>query len=79
MAKAILVIDMPKNCGECALNNLIFGCHFGYELKDCPLKPMPEKKVPVFDPNNCDMKEEIKIIHEIEGYNICISEILGAE
>lgn len=47
------------------------------KLNICPIKPLPEKKVPVFEPNDCDIEEEIKIIHEIEGYNRCIDEILG--
>ena len=38
---------------------------------------MPKRKIALFDPNHCDMEEEIKIIHEINGYNRCIDEILG--
>lgn len=45
----------------------------------CPLKSMPKRKIALFDPNHCDMEEEIKIIHEINGYNRCIDEILGEE
>lgn len=43
------------------------------------VKPFPTKKVPVFDPDHCDMDEEIKIIHEIKGYNRCIYEIETGE
>lgn len=43
----------------------------------CPLKPMPTKKKPLFDPNHCEIEEEIKIVHEIVGYNRCIDEIKG--
>ena len=51
---------------------------FNKKLEDyCPLKHLPQKKVPMFNPNDCDIEEEIKIIHEIEGYNRCINEILG--
>lgn len=83
--KAILVIDMPKECCECP-------CFYDYlhcQAKDdanvlgderpynCPLKPLPQKKKPLFDPNHCEIEEEIKIIHEIDGYNRCIDEITG--
>ena len=41
--KAILVIDMPKNCIECEIQ--CEHCYIGYEDRPslCPLKPMPEK------------------------------------
>ena len=47
--------------------------------KWCPLKPMPSKKVPVFDPNSAsyDEERERSIMNEIVGYNRCIDEILG--
>ena len=41
------------------------------------LRPLPTKKVPVFDPNHCDLEKEKLIVHEIEGYNKCLDEILG--
>lgn len=106
--KAILVIDIPKECCECNLSNAGTSpsdnwCCSGLTVKTktiygeydtrriikledihkvqdwCPLKPMPTKKIAVFDPNCCDIEEEIKIIHEIDGYNRCIDEILGEE
>lgn len=43
----------------------------------CPLKPMPTKKKPLFDPDHCEIEKEIKIVHEIVGYNRCIDEIMG--
>lgn len=46
---------------------------------ECPLKFLPTKKVPVFDPNDCDIEKEKQIIYEIAGYNRCIDEILGEE
>lgn len=39
--------------------------------------PMPTKKKPLFDPDHCEIEKEIKIVHEIIGYNRCIDEILG--
>lgn len=51
MDKAILVIDMPKNCGECILNKNDKCCVKGFNTcmfvnckpKVCPLQQMPEK------------------------------------
>jgi len=46
--KSILVIDTPKDCGDCRLNS-----HTEYDFDvcwitqgkgDCPLKPLPEPK-----------------------------------
>jgi hypothetical protein len=53
---------------------------FKRKLEDyCPLKPMPSKKAPVFDPNSSSYDEEYekRIIDEISGWNECINEILG--
>lgn len=53
MSKAILVLDMPKNCGECKLymnNGNSYWCKAtgidttGLTIPaSCPLKPMPKK------------------------------------
>lgn len=62
--KAILVIDMPKNCLQCPIL-----C--GYSDK-CPLKPMPEKvteNVMKGMPN-----EEWQMLYD-EGWNDCIKEL----
>ena len=87
--KAILVIDMPEVCGVCPLcqpDNERNMCYCGKTMADiklaekpdwCPIKPMPTKKKPLFDPNHCEIEEEIKIIHEIIGYNRCVDEIMG--
>ena len=89
--KAILVVDMPKNCHECPLlakdeeNDLVY-CQpldeyvedtYEYKSYRCPLKSMPTKKKPLFDPDHCEIEKEIKIVHEIVGYNRCIDEIEG--
>ena len=86
--KAILVIDYtPSSCLECPCIDVEFRvckAHEGYEEPSiyrrpdwCPLRPLPTKKVPVFDPNHCDIEKEILIIHEIDGYNRCLDEIMG--
>lgn len=79
--KAILVFDkMPDSCDECEVRCTGYTAK-EYAEKDikrpswCPIKPMPTKKKPLFDPNHCDIEEEIKIIHEIVGYNRCVDEI----
>lgn len=83
--KAILVIDIPYGL---SLSDLYISGGlweagqddgWAYEFKAEDIKPMPTKKLAVFDANCCDIEEEIKIIHEIEGYNRCIDEILGEE
>ena len=82
--KAILVIDMPKNCKECKLTYIhtrkdtLCCCltdrevEYRNDIENCPLKPMPEKKVREswkdneFDPYNNLYKM---------GWNACIEEI----
>ena len=84
--KAILVIDVPTLvdgrhlCNECPIwNGKQFYCQYDFntKAKGCPLKLMPTKKKPLFDPNHCEIEEEIKIVHEIVGYNRCVDEIMG--
>lgn len=75
--KAILVIDMPINCSEC---KLIFLQGIGESICNavdweerpmcCPLKPMPNKRVP-------DGSETDQIYGCYVGWNACIDEILG--
>lgn len=83
--KAILVIDMPKECDGCpCLNQKLWECQADKKRRSsdvrpswCPLKPMPSKKVPVFDPNSASYDEEYekRIMDEINGWNSCIEEI----
>lgn len=83
--KAILVIDIDANeLPEDAYANVyVFGKYGEQEddfvacKGDVPLKPMPTKKKPLFDPDHCEIEKEIKIAHEIVGYNRCIDEIMG--
>lgn len=85
--KMVLVIDKPNECSECPCFYDYLRCQAEEDAKvygekrpyNCPLKPMPKRKLALFDPNHCDMEEEIKIIHEINGYNRCIDEILGGK
>ena len=85
MNKAILVIDMPKNCYDCPLSvrdeyDLGFECclqYKGYVDRNgkpnwCPLKPAPEKYE--IDKEKCsDPFYEFEFEY---GYNQCVDEIL---
>ena len=77
MSKAILVIDMPKNCFHCKLQDwancrIVKGCHAGETRPDwCPLKPIPDKK----NRNNRVVGDYLK--GRSDGYNACIDDILG--
>lgn len=76
MSRAILVIDMPKNCFHCKLQDwancrIVKGCHAGDTRPDwCPLKEVPEKK-------NRNKVVGDYLRGRVDGYNACIDEILG--
>lgn len=85
--KAILVLEMPKNCLECPLGKNMsiaietcIKCPFGKCAIDeetetrpdwCLLKPMPSKKSTIGKESDND------ILCMNAGYNSCIDEILG--
>ena len=86
MTKAILVIDMPKDCGECVLcqypwkhgkrcsiidEDCYEDCMHNRRNKLCPLKPMPEKRE-----KPTDSSYDFGFAKEIDGYNACIDELL---
>ena len=83
MNKAILVIDMPKNCWECPLSEnweaipSVEECHCILTNIDvdkfnkpdwCPLKQAPEEQEVWNDDDEW-----------VKGYNNCVREILGRE
>lgn len=81
--KAILVIDMPKECSECPCFYDYLCCQakgglnvLGDERpKECPLKPMPEKKI--LD-EELFMSGNFRLIHaRFTGWNDCIDTITG--
>lgn len=89
MSKAILVIDMPKNCAECPLVEIHgdeYFCipdDFNHYLGDSYVKHSCEQR-----PNWCPLKEmpqkpDYPPINEssyVAGYNACIDKILeGSE
>lgn len=77
--KSILLIDTPKDCGECRLNS-----HTEYDFDvcwvtqgkgECPLRPLPEVRDEHY---HCDNWELERIINaESRGFNWCIDEIMG--
>ena len=80
MSKAVLVMDMPKECGKCNLYDPEYDvCEptdkyvrtFG-KPDWCPLRELMEKK---------DLKNALTMTNLgwIEGYNACIDELLGGE
>lgn len=79
MAKAILVMDMPKDCFACDLESYgeckaMFGkvIHDRTEIAEwCPLKPIPEKR----DMRFLDDASE----YYRQGWNACIDAICGKE
>ncbi len=88
MSKAILVMGMPKKCGECSLRMSMICTP---TLKDidsvnakmdwCPLREAPKKKgewIPtvIQDIEVCGRKKD----KFVSGYNACIDEIMkGSE
>lgn len=80
MGKAVLVIDMPKDCFTCDLESYreckaMFGEVIENEFEKpewCPLKPMPEKKAVM---NRMD--DETNMFRK--GWNACIDAICGKE
>lgn len=90
MNKAILVMDMPKSCGECSICASWQESAFSTREYWCPV--MDNKAVePNKRPDWCPLKElpQKQIVHSIDtahhrfakdGYNHCIDKILkGSE
>ena len=76
-SKAILVIDMPKNCAEC---KLMFLQWIGQSICNavdweerpswCPLKPLPSFKA-------VDLNDTRDVVMFCHGWNTCLAEITG--
>ena len=76
MSKAVLVMDMPKDCYECKLQDWLTcriakKCNTSHSRPDwCPLRELPER---ANHPDWCDGGRYDK------GYNACIDELLKGE
>lgn len=82
MAKGYIVVDMPKNCGDCEFRDIYdapycVGCtitrmtHEGWDRPGwCPIKEIPAK---VYHENYCDAGRYDK------GWNDLIDEMFGGE
>ena len=70
MSKAVLVMDIPKDCYECKLQDWLTcriakKCNTSHSRPDwCPLRELPKKKS-VYTNG-----------HYSDGYNACIDELL---
>lgn len=85
MSKSVLVVDTPDCCGRCRLlyRGYPLECSYTHNVihvdslcshreKDCPLKPLPEKKN--FDDIYSSRRSNVD---EIIGWNKCLAEITG--
>ena len=76
--KAVLVIEMPKSCAKCKLEDIGYCWGGGSKVrlmaterpKECPLKPIPQKMSTDAD----DLEED----SYWQGWNDCIKEIENA-
>lgn len=85
MSKAILVMDMPKSCGDCCFSAQRYNfctllrkseINYSHRTDWCPLKEVPEKKEVLNPSKRCETWEMNCTEYE-RGYNACIDEILG--
>lgn len=75
MSKAILVIDMPKNCGNCPIleycHNNDGKCDLNIRQDWCPLREVPKRD------NNEGLYQLEYTQGYMSGWNACLEEILG--
>lgn len=77
MSKAVLIMDKPKDCYECKLQDWLTcritkKCNTSHSRPDwCPLCELPKKKPTI------GKESENDIICMNAGYNACIDELLG--
>lgn len=79
--KAVLVLEMPKNCEDCPLNYDYIECmgaetaiklNYAEIPEKCPLRPLPEKRVYKDNYNRFSSQ----LAYE-QGWNRVIEEITG--
>lgn len=92
--KAILVIDIPKNCEECKLTYIHtrkdtrYCCltdrevEYRNDIDNCPLKPMPMKRRSAVDWLHHESMTAVKTYNPSEydkGWNDCVDFLEGEE
>lgn len=79
MSKAVLVMDMPKDCYECKLQDWLTcriakKCNTSHSRPDwCPLRELPEK-ITSWKGKSTNYQQGNR-----DGYNACIDELLKEE
>lgn len=79
MSKAVLVMDMPKDCYECKLQDWLTcriakKCNTSHSIPDwCPLRELP-KKITSWKGKSTNYQQGHR-----DGYNACIDELLKGE
>lgn len=78
--KAMLIVEMPKNCGSCKLCSNALGSHWctyldvevlsSHIFEKCPLRYLPNEKYH-------DAKDTSGWNDYVGGWNDCLSEIKG--
>lgn len=82
MSKSLLLIDTPESCEECPLkrySNLQLVCtpmNRDVEDVECPLKPLPKKKIVLEHRIGGYTVNGVKMT-EAHGWNECIDAIAG--
>ncbi len=75
MAKVILVIDMPENCGSCPISEYCHNndgkCDLSVRQSWCPLKEIPIKKEYDY------LYDIMSVMAYKDGWNECIDKILS--
>ncbi len=84
--KAILVIDMPKNCAKCKLmylqgigEGICNAVDWDERPSWCPLRPLPQKKVgdDLYERyGSWTLGDEKEVSYRV-GFNDCLEEIMG--
>lgn len=83
--KSVLVIDTPKDCGDCpCLHDELWMCQADTEHREaeysgrpswCQLRHLPELRDEHYQCDNWELERVINA--ESRGFNWCIDEIMG--
>lgn len=74
--KAILVVNMPKNCAECKFRfNICSAVDWDERPSWCPLKPIPQKLDEMSNIDSSLFCQNMKGDQFCIGWNECLEEI----